>query len=84
MLIRTIPTTLFQIFCKIIPNSKVIIKSVINSDNNIWQPDEFSEIDQAKVLARRASVRHLDTQTLKNDPSGHANIFCSQFLMMSI
>ena len=35
MLIRTLPTTLLQIFCKIILNSQVIIKSIIDPDNNL-------------------------------------------------
>ena len=33
MLIRTLPTTLLQIYCKIIPNSDVIVKSVIAPDD---------------------------------------------------
>ena len=35
MLIRTSPTTLLQIFCKIILNSQVIVKSIIDPDNNL-------------------------------------------------
>ena len=31
---RTLPTTLLQTFCKIILNSKVIIKSIIDPDDN--------------------------------------------------
>ena len=31
------------------------------------------------VLASRVSEHHLDTQTLKNQPSGHPNIFVSNF-----
>ena len=34
MLIRTLPTSLLQIFCKIILNSKVIVKSIIDPDDN--------------------------------------------------
>ena len=34
MWIRTLPTTLLQIFLKIIPNSEVIVKSVIAPDDN--------------------------------------------------
>ena len=37
MSIRTLPTTLLQIFCKIILISKVIIKSIIDADDNIWR-----------------------------------------------
>ena len=33
---RTIPTTLLQIFCKIILNSKVIVKSIVVPDGN-WK-----------------------------------------------
>ena len=33
-MIRTLPTTLLQIFCKIIPNSKDIVKSIIAPDDN--------------------------------------------------
>ena len=43
MLIRTLPTTLLQIFCKIIPNSKVIVKSIIAPDNNF--PNEALSIN---------------------------------------
>ena len=32
---RTLPTTLLQIFCKIIPISKVIIKSIIDADDKL-------------------------------------------------
>ena len=34
LLFRIMPTTLLQIFCKIILNSKVIIKSIIDPDDN--------------------------------------------------
>ena len=34
MLIRTLSTTLLQIFCKIILNSEVIVKSIIDPDDN--------------------------------------------------
>ena len=34
LLIRTLPTTLLQIFCKISCNSKVIVKSIIDPDDN--------------------------------------------------
>ena len=34
MLIRTIPTTLLQIFSKISFNSKVIVKTIIGPDDN--------------------------------------------------
>ena len=36
------------------------------------------------VLGRGASGCHLDTQTLKNQPSGHPIFFCEEFLEMSI
>ena len=32
--IRTLTTTLLQIFCKIILNSEVIVKSILNPDDN--------------------------------------------------
>ena len=38
MLIRTLPTTLLQIFCNISCNSKVIVKSIIDPDNNFRGP----------------------------------------------
>ena len=34
MLIRILPTTPLQIFCKIILNSQVIVKSIIGPDDN--------------------------------------------------
>ena len=34
MSIRILSTTLFQIFCKIILNFKVIVKSIIDTDDN--------------------------------------------------
>ena len=34
MLFRTSPITLLQIFCKIILNFNVIVKSIIGSDDN--------------------------------------------------
>ena len=34
MLIRTLPATFLQIFCKIILNSKVIVKNIIDPDDN--------------------------------------------------
>ena len=37
MLIRTLPTISLQIFCKMIINSKVIIKSIIDPDDNFWR-----------------------------------------------
>ena len=36
MLTKTLPTTLLQIFCKIIPKSKVIVKSITDPDDNFW------------------------------------------------
>ena len=36
MLIRTLPTTLLQIFCKIILNSKIIVQSILDPDDNSW------------------------------------------------
>ena len=36
------------------------------------------------ILASRATGRHLDTQTLKNHPSGHPKEFCEVYLKMSI
>ena len=35
MLIKTLPTTLHQIFCKIILNSEVIVKSIKDPDDNV-------------------------------------------------
>ena len=40
ILIRILPTTLLQIFHKIIPNSKVIVQSIINPDNNFWMKSQ--------------------------------------------
>ena len=34
-LIRTLSTTLFQIFCELILNSLVIVKSIIDPDGNL-------------------------------------------------
>ena len=34
ILIRTLPTTLLQIFCKFISNSKIIVKSISGADDN--------------------------------------------------
>ena len=48
MLIRTLPTTLLQIFCKIILNSKVIVKSIIDPDDNSWMNSlSFNGLDEA-------------------------------------
>ena len=35
MLFRTLPTTLFQIFCKIIVNFQAIAKSIKDPDENV-------------------------------------------------
>ena len=40
MVMRTVRTTLLQIFCKIILISKVIIKSIIDQDDNSWMKSE--------------------------------------------
>ena len=37
MLIRTLLTTLLQIFCKIMVDSEDIAKSIIDPDDNIWR-----------------------------------------------
>ena len=37
MSIRILSTTLFQIFCKIILNFKVIVKSIIDPDGNFQE-----------------------------------------------
>ena len=37
MLIRTLPTTLLQIFCKISFNPKVIVRSTIDPDDNFYR-----------------------------------------------
>ena len=42
MLIRILATTLLQIFCKIILILKVITKSIIDADDNIWR--NFKEL----------------------------------------
>ena len=47
-MIRTLPTTLLQIFCKIIPNSKDIVKSIIAPDDNF--PNEALSINWLKEL----------------------------------
>ena len=33
---RRLPTTLLQIFCKTILNFKVIVKNIIDPDDNVW------------------------------------------------
>ena len=37
MLIRTLLTTLLQIFCQTILNAEFIIKSILDPDDNIWR-----------------------------------------------
>ena len=37
MLNKIIPTTLLQIFCETIINSKVIVKSIEDPDDNVWR-----------------------------------------------
>ena len=37
MLMRTLPTSLLELFCKIILNSKVIAKSTIDPDDNSFK-----------------------------------------------
>ena len=37
MFIGALSPTLLQIFCKIILNSKVIVKSIIDPDDNFWR-----------------------------------------------
>ena len=37
MIFRTLPTTLLQIFCKIIPNFKDIVKSIVDPDDDCWR-----------------------------------------------
>ena len=37
MSIRTLPTTLLQIFCKVILNFRVIVKSITDPDENLWK-----------------------------------------------
>ena len=41
ILIRILPTTLLQIFCKIILYSKVINKSMVHPDDNFISMEEF-------------------------------------------
>ena len=41
MLIRTLSTTFLKIFCKIILNSKVIVKSIFNPDNKFWRKSRW-------------------------------------------
>ena len=41
MLIRILPTTLLQIFCKIILYSKVINKNMVHPDNNFISMKRF-------------------------------------------
>ena len=36
MLIKTLPPTLLQIFCEIFHISKVIVKSIVDPDDNFW------------------------------------------------
>ena len=42
MLFRIMPTTILQIVCKIILNSKVIIKSIKDPDDNFKSTGTFS------------------------------------------
>ena len=44
---KTLPTTLLQIFCKIIPVSKVIIKSIIDAGNDY--PEKLVSINGLNV-----------------------------------
>ena len=37
---ETLPTTLLQIFCRTILNYKVIVKSIIDADDNFWRNSE--------------------------------------------
>ena len=37
MSVRTVPTTLLQIFCKTILTFKVIVKGIIDPDDNFWR-----------------------------------------------
>ena len=55
-MIRTLSTTLLQIFCKIIPNSKSIVKSTIDPDDNSWMN---SEVLMVNVGAPRCSLHPL-------------------------
>ena len=37
MLMKTLPTTLLEIFCKIMLNLKVIVKIVFDPDDDFWR-----------------------------------------------
>ena len=37
LLIKTLPPTLLQIFCEIFHISKVIVKNIVDPDENFWR-----------------------------------------------
>ena len=49
MFIRTLPTTLLQILREIILNSLVIVKSIIDLDDNFWVIPELPDVVQLGV-----------------------------------
>ena len=63
MPIRTLPTTVLQIFCKIILTFEVIVISIIDPDNNFWmnshivailtniRPEEIEKVHCIAVLS---------------------------------
>ena len=58
-MIRTLPTTLLQISCKTIPNSKVIVKNIIAPDDNFrMKPYAWGPIDAYNYPSQRYNVPH--------------------------
>ena len=41
MVFRTLPTTLLHIFCKTILTFKVIVKNVVDPEDNFWRNSEI-------------------------------------------
>ena len=56
MIFRTSSTILLQIFCEIIPNSKVAIKSIIDPDNSLRR-NSLAIIGYLFVLSRYFSEK---------------------------
>ena len=57
----TLPTTLLQIFCKIIPIPKVIIKSIIDADDNIQRNKSINGLKiEGELMARFLSKPFLN------------------------
>ena len=62
MLIRTLPTTLLQIFRKIIVNSKVIEKSIKDPDDNLLVKDGHQDVtsnSHSNIFVKTSSIPKL-------------------------